>query len=153
MRVSAGKNKIEVLKLQPNGDMPSPAVWTELPTPKEGTTELTMVEGEKVEFKVEGGAAEDVIYKQGSASMPFVIRELKDRPIPAIVDDTNGRIDGEFALRVWPEDPTAKGIRMDRVRLTKLSSYNTTDGIDHTFKADALVPKDESNMVKFEVLT
>ena len=60
------------------------------------------------------------------------------------VEDTDGVITGEYAVKLQPEDKTVEGIIIDRSVLSLEDTYDTDN-------ADVLKPK-TGNQVKFEVV-
>lgn len=127
-----------------------PSSWIEVPTPVENSTTLTPTKGTKTEAKIEGGDNEAVRYAKNTYALVFQIRGAKDREKP--VEDDDGVIEGEYSVKVMPEDPTAPGITIKKSTLSMSPSFSTADGIIWEYTADALKP-DEGNSVVFEVVT
>lgn len=119
--------------------------WVTIDTPKEETTKLTETAGDKVEAKEEGGDVVDARYKKGTAELEFDLFGKKgvDQPF----ESTDGVIDGEYGIRVAPEDTSCKGIQIDRATITVTRSYSTADGILYHYVATALKPA-SGKMVK-----
>lgn len=145
--LSWGKPTIKIGKLQANGE--APQSWIDIPTPVENSTKLTPTKGKKVEAKVEGGDNEDVRYGKNTYAFEFEIRAAKGRKKP--VEDDDGVIDGEYAVKLRPEDPTIEGIIIDRGTLSMEPTYDTENGTKWKYTLDAVKPK-TGNTVKFEVV-
>ena len=110
MELSWGKCTIKIGKLQSSGEAPSS--WIDIPTPVENSTKLTPTKGAKKEAKIEGGENEAVKYAANTYTFEFEIRAGKGRRKP--VEDTDGVITGEYAVKLQPEDKTVEGIIIDR---------------------------------------
>lgn len=145
--LSWGKPTIKIGKLQANGE--APQSWVDIPTPVENSTKLTPTKGTKVEAKVEGGENEDVRYGKNTYAFEFEIRAAKGRQKP--FEDNDGVIEGEYAVKLQPEDPTVEGIIIDRGTLSMEPTYDTENGTKWKYTLDALKPK-SGNTVKFEVV-
>ena len=68
-----GKPRIFVKKLGGSGS------WIELPTPVEGSTQLSTTKGDKNEAKIEGGENDDYLYAYdtGDPSNLLYIKKIK----------------------------------------------------------------------------
>lgn len=147
--LSWGKPKIWIGK---RGEMDAePSSWIEVPTPVENSTVLTPTKGEKKEAKIEGGENEAVKYAKNTYALTFQIRAAKDREKP--VEDVDGTIEGEYALKLQPEDPTAPGLDIAKGVLSMMPSYSSEDGIMWEYTLDVLVPKEGGDSIKFEAVT
>ena len=145
--LSWGKPTIKIGKIQANGDAPSS--WIEIPTPVENSTKLTPTKGSKVEAKLEGGDNEAVRYGKNTFQFEFEIRAAKERKKP--VEDNDGVIEGEFSLKLQPENPTVEGVVIDRGTLSMEPTFDTENGTKWKYTLDVLKPK-SGNSVKFEVV-
>lgn len=146
--LSWGVCKIWIGKLGADGS--APTSWVAVPTPVEGSTQLTTSKGDKQEAKVEGGENEAVKYKKNTYTLEFEIRAAKGRS--KIAEDDDGVIDGEYALILQPEDETVEGIKIDRGTLSMEPTYSSEEGTKWKYTIDALIPA-TGNTVKFEVVT
>lgn len=139
-----GKPKIQVSKLNASGD---PTNWIDVPTPALDTTQMDVQEGETVEAKIEGGEVEASRKAPNSYTLKFDIRATDNRA--DFVEDVDGVIEGEYALRLQPENPTLKGIVMDTCVLSVTEKFSTKDGLIRSYTAKALKPK-AGRMVKHQ---
>lgn len=121
---------------------------TTIDTPKEGTTKLTVQTGDKVPAPLEGGGTKDVRYKEGSGTLEFDLYIGKDDVDPFEGKIKNGVLEGEHKVTVTPEDPTCKGIQIDRAVVNRTTSYDAEMGILQHYMIDALSPKDGTEKVK-----
>lgn len=128
----------------------APSSWTKVPTPVENSTILTPTKGEKTEAKIEGGEVEAVRYGKNTYSLAFNIRAAKGRTKP--VEDINGTIEGNYAIKLQPEDPTVEGLYIKKATLSMLPSFNTSEGTIWQYTADVLFPSDGSNAIDFVVV-
>ncbi len=119
--------------------------WKALDTPKNGTVKLTPSVGTEIKALEEGGGLVD--YNVGYNEFTFEFDQFVKKGKANDFDDEDGLISGEHAFRVIPNDPTCKGIQIDRSVLRVEESYNTTDGIIRHYVGKVLKPK-AGNMVK-----
>lgn len=145
--LSWGKPTIKIGKIQANGDAPSS--WIEIPTPVENSTKLTPTKGSKVEAKLEGGDNEAVRYGKNTFQFEFEIRAAKGRKKP--VEDNDGVIEGEYSLKLQPENPAVEGVVIERGTLSMEPTFDTENGTKWKYTLDVLKPK-SGNSVKFEVV-
>jgi hypothetical protein len=140
MVINWGKPKLEIKKLVGS------SAWTELKTPKEDTTKLETQKGDKIEAKEEGGGTVDTKYKKGAAFIEFQLfqRNGEDKPI----DDDDGVIIDNYSIRLTPEDETLKGYIIDKASVSIVENWTSADGTLWTYTFDALVPDDNTKMVK-----
>lgn len=143
-----GKPTIWLTKLDDSGNV---VKWTKIPTPVEDSTTLTTTKGDKKEAKIEGGEYEGVKYNKNTYSLEFEIRAIEGRA--KIAEDVDGVIDGEYSLKLQPEEPTVKGIQIDRGILSMEPSFTTADGLKWKYTLDALIPNDGSESCKNVVIT
>lgn len=148
MELSWGKPTIKIGKLGANGT--APAAWIDIPTPVENSTKLTPTKGTKREAKIEGGENEAVKYTANTYVFEFEIRAGKGRTKP--VEDADGVISGEYAVKLQPEDPTVEGIVIDRSTMSAEETFDTENGKKWKYTFDVLKPS-EGNQVKHEVVT
>ena len=88
---------------------------------------------------------EAVKYAANTYTFEFEIRAGKGRRKP--VEDTDGVITGEYAVKLQPEDKTVEGIIIDRSVLSLEDTYDTDNGTKWKYTADVLKPK-TGNQVK-----
>lgn len=149
MELAWGKCKVWTSKLS-NGN---PTTWNEWPTPVENTTNLTPSKGDKKEAKIEGGDNEAVKYNKNTYLAELEIRQGNDDGTPRKkpVEDVDGVVEGEYALRVQPENAEVEGFIFDRCVISCEDSWNSEDGGRWKYTFDALKPK-EGNTVKWQVV-
>lgn len=147
MELSWGKPTIKIGKLGDGGKAPSS--WIDIPTPVENSTKLTPTKGAKKEAKIEGGENEAVKYAANTYTFEFEIRAGKGRAKP--VEDVDGVIPGEYAVKLQPEDPTVEGIVIDRSTMSMEETYDTDNGKKWKYTFDVLKPA-TGNQVKHEVV-
>ena len=144
-----GKPKIEVCKLEGDGTMPSSPVWEEFPTPVEGTTQLTVTKGDKLEAKIEGGENEDVKYKANTYQLVMNIRAAKGRDKP--IEDFDGIIKDQYAVRLTPEDAEVPGFVIDRSTVSVEDNWGSEEGGVWVYAFDVLKPA-TGRQVKWQVI-
>ena len=147
MELSWGKPTIKIGKLGDGGKAPSS--WIDIPTPVENSTKLTPTKGTKREAKIEGGENEAVKYTANTYTFEFELRAGKGRAKP--VDDVDGIISGEYAVKLQPEDSTVEGIVIDRSTMSMEETFDTENGKKWKYTFDVLKPA-TGNQVKHEVV-
>lgn len=143
VQLSWGLPAIEISKIGANG---SPTTWIRLPfDPVENSTKLTPTKGNKMEAKVEGGENEAVKYKKNTYVFEFEMRAAKGRSKP--IEDADGVINDEYAVRLIPEDPTVEGILIDRSQPSVEETFDAENGKKWKYSFDVLKPS-AGNQVK-----
>lgn len=144
-KVNIGKCKI-YHKTSTNGAPEASGDWTELPTPKEGTTTLSASEGTDVEAVIEGGEVIDSITASSTYTLEW--EEWSEKGVAPSLDDVNGVVSGEHAFKVVPDrDEACPGFQIDRATVKAGLSYTTADGQRTKYTAKALKPA-SGNTVK-----
>lgn len=135
--ISWRKPKIEIGKLGANDALP--AEWIEVDTPVIDTTKITCVKGDKKEFKEEGGGIVDVFYQGNNYTGEFQLYAKVGKAKPVV--DVDGIIEGDYAIRISPENPLIPGKIMDKVRLSCEDNIETaSDGERWKYTYDVLKP-------------
>ncbi len=143
-QLSWGKPTIEFGKCGANGA--APTTWTKLTyDPVENSTKLTPTKGEKKEAKVEGGENEAVKYAKNTFVFEFEVRAAKGRTKP--IEDSDGVVEGEYAVRLTPEDTTVEGILIDKATVSVEETFDTAEGKKWKYTFDVLKPA-SGNQVK-----
>jgi hypothetical protein len=135
-KLSWGKPTIEIAVLGSDG---TPGTFTELPTPVQDTTQLSVEKGNKLEAPLEGGEMADVRYDKNKYTFEFELYKTKgaDKPIP----DEDGIIMNEYAVRITPEDPTNEGFLIDRASVSVEDTWAANIGAKWKYTFEALKPK------------
>lgn len=113
-----------------------------VPTPVEGSTELTVTKGDKTEAKIEGGEVEAVRYQASTYQLTFKVRKAPGRVFP--VTAVNGLVAGEHTLSLVPEDSTAVGFNLARSVISVDDTFTAAEGAMWEVTVDALAPIDGS---------
>lgn len=140
-----GKPKIEVAPYE-NGVLPEEPVWQTLPTPVEGTTTMETEEGDKTEAIEEGGGVVDTFRKKSKYTLSVELFEKKGTEKP--IEDNDGIITTNYAVRLTPEDPTTNGYLLEKCAVGFTQTYNAADGGRWKYTFDALVPDDGTAILK-----
>lgn len=149
MELAWGKCKVWTSKLEKG----KPTTWKEWPTPVEDSTNLTPTKGDKKEAKIEGGEYEAVKYGKNTYLVELEVRQGNEDGTPRTkpVEDIDGVVEGEYAMKLQPEDATVAGFTIDRCIISCEDSWNTADGGRWKYTFDALKPS-EGNTVKWGVI-
>lgn len=147
---SWGKCTIWIAKLV-NG---TPSTWKKIYTPVDGSTQLQTTKGEKKEAKIEGGDNEAVKYNKSTYALVFNIRGGNEDGTPREkpFDDNDGVIEGEYALKLQPEDASVEGLNLERGTLSCEDQWSSADGTIWAYTFDALKPA-SGDTVKWDVIT
>lgn len=140
-----GKPRIFVKKLGGSGS------WIELPTPVDGTTQLTTTKGDKSEAKIEGGENEDVKYNRNTYALALNIRAVEGRAMPLVADD--GVIAGQYAVVLQPENPSAQGFAFLKSAASVEDSFTSADGGVWAYTFDALKQDAKHKQIYWGVVT
>lgn len=145
MAIGWGKPRIFIKNLsETNGK------WKEIPTPAEGSVQLTPTKGDKKEVKLEGGDNEDVKYGKNNYEMVYQIRVADNKVMPIQHDE--GVVEDEYAIALQPENPNVPGFIIDKSRVSVEDPFSTEEGGEWTYTHDALKP-DKGKKVKWGVIT
>lgn len=117
-------------------------------TPVEGSTQLTVNKGDKVEALIEGGEVEAVKYKKSKSQLVFNIRRAKGRRFPLQIK--GGVCPGEHTLELKPEEAGAPGFKFPRGSFSVDETYTPADGAIWAVTVDALYPSDGTEAVVWD---
>ena len=109
-----------------------------LPTPVEGSSELSTEKGDKMEALIEGGEAEAVKYKASKYTFVCQVRFGKDRTMP--IEGTDGVVPGEWSLALVPDETGAPGFTIHRCVCSYEDSWTAEDGGIRTYTFESLKP-------------
>lgn len=136
--LSWGKPKVEFTKSVDGAPAPS-ATWTEMPAIKEDTAKLTTTKGTKKEATEEGGDLIDVRY--GKNKYLFEVEVFVKKGDTRPIEDEDGVIPDEYAVRLTPEDEQCEGFLIDRNNASVEESWSSADGKMLKYSFDAKKPK------------
>lgn len=113
--------------------------WTSFDVPKLDSTTLSTTAGDETLAQEEGGGIVDAKYTRNTYEFSFDLFVKKDKKVP--FEDDDGAVEGEWALRVVPEDPDAYGLQIDRCKVRKELNFTSADGITYHYVVKCLKPK------------
>lgn len=136
--VSWGKPTLEICKLTA-GELPASPVWTALQTPVTDTSKLNTEKGEKKEIILEGG---DIFASQYSKNKytfecQVPVGAGDEKPI----EDEDGVIADEYAIRLTPENESADGWIMEKAAVSVIENWDSKLGTTRTYTFDGMKPK------------
>lgn len=120
--------------------------WIKVDIPVETTVQLETIEGELKEARGEGGVIVSVKKKKNSYKFHFELFKKKGEQWP--VEDIDGKVDGYYAMRLVPEDPTTEGFQFSKSVITVTDTYNVEDGTRKKFTMNVLNETDGSKTIK-----
>lgn len=120
-------------------------VWKAFPEIQEDSTKLTPTAGTKKEATQEGGTTVAVRYgaNKYSAELKLFVKKGDTKPF----EDIDGVVDGEYSIRLTPEDETCPGWIMDCAKVHCEEDYSAADGTFWKYVFDGLKPA-TGNIVK-----
>jgi len=143
-QLSWGNPTIEIGKCGADGA--APTTWTKIPYPLvQDSAKLTPTKGDKQEANTEDGDPESVRYGKNKYTFEYEIRQAKGRTKP--IADNDGIVNGEYAMRLTPEDSDVPGIIIDRTNVSVEDSWDVKNGLKWKFTHDVLKPA-SGNKVK-----
>ncbi|MDL2310131.1 hypothetical protein LJC39_03330 [Parabacteroides sp. OttesenSCG-928-B22] len=142
--LSWGKPKVEVTP-SIGGEAGTGATWKEFPEIKENTAKLTPTKGTKTEATQEGGETVDVRYSKNKYifECEVFVKKGDTRPL----DDEDGLIVDDQAVRLTPEDEETEGFLIDCSTASVEESWSSADGKMLKYTFDVKKPK-TGKMVK-----
>ena len=123
--------------------------WEAFATPVEDSTQLTTTQGDKVEARVEGGGNEAVRYNANTYELVFGIRQVPGRK--ELIEDLDGVVQGEYSVRITPENENAIGCFIERAAVNVQVSYSASEGVVKTYSFSTLKPGGNNPQVRLEV--
>lgn len=139
MILTWGKPKLEIIKLV-DGEIPSSSPqWTELDNPVQDSTQLNTTEGDTTDANGEGGELVDSYVRASTYQLVFQLFNKRDAEKP--IEDSDGVILDEYAIRLTPEDDTLPGFMLPRCRVSVIDTYTAADGERWQYTFRALKPK------------
>lgn len=136
--LSWGKPTIEICKLA-NGDLPSNPTWEPMPEIVSDTTKLNTEQGEKKEAVAEGGDIVDVRYSKSKYTLELELFVKKGDSKP--IEDEDGIILENYAVRLTPEDETCEGFLIDKSSVSCVETWSSADGKRWKYTFSGLKPK------------
>ena len=134
-KISWGKPTLEIAPIT-NGIV---GAFTAIPTPVKDSTQLTTEKGEKLEAPLEGGEFADVRYDKNKYTTEFELYKTKGSTKP--IEDDDGIVATEYALRLTPEDPTNEGWMMQRASVSVIDTWAANIGHKWKYTFEALKPE------------
>lgn len=140
MNISWGKITIYTRPYK-SGAYGSSDTWTQLSIPVDGSTNLSINEGDTKEAKQEGGELVDSI--TGANTYEFVfklfVKKTDISAYPSQLEAINGVVAGEHAFKAIPEDPQCYGMDMPRASVRCVENYTSADGITLEYHCKAIL--------------
>lgn len=128
--------------LSKNGAPEANAEWKNMPDIKQGTAQLTTEAGEKTEALNEFGEVVDTRTAKSKYTLEFQVFVKKGDKKP--IEDADGVILDNYAVRLTPEDPTNEGFQMDNCSVSCEETWSSADGKLWKYTFSGLKPKEGS---------
>jgi len=136
--LSWGKPKaVEIGKLSANDE--TPTTWKELPEIVQNTAKLTTQEGNKIEAIEEGGGVVDTRVEKNKYSFECELFVKKGDKKP--IEDEDGVVIDNYAIRLTPEDPTNEGFILEKTSVNCVETWTSAEGKRWKYIFSALKPK------------
>ena len=142
--LSTGKPTIEIAKLD---EFDNIGTWFEVDTPKDGTTSLDTSKGEETEYRQEGKGIVDK--EVGDSTYNFVFDLFVKKGFKKPIEDVNGVIVDNYAVRLSPKDKKATGFIIYKAQVSCLSTYSTADGMICRYEFAGLQTDDHANVTDY----
>lgn len=123
-----------------NGAPDSNAVWKKMPDIKQGTAQLTTEAGEKTEALNEFGEVVDTRTAKSKYTLEFQVFVKKGDKKP--IEDADGVVLANYAVRLTPEDATNEGFIMDNCSVSCEETWSSADGKLWKYTFNGLKPKE-----------
>lgn len=121
-----------------SGSDPDSALWLPMPEIKEDSASLEVTEGELIEATEEGGAVVDSRRKANKYKFTLDIYVKKNSTRP--IEDINGIITDNYAVRVIPEDPACEGFELRKTNVTVAERWTAAEGKMLRYTFDGIKP-------------
>ena len=138
--LSWGGPTIEFAELDQDGNIPEGAAWKKMPEIKNGTAQLNTEDGEKVEATDEDGNVVDTRTAKSKYTLGFQIFVKKGDKRP--IEDEDGVIVSNYAVRLTPKDPKTEGFKMDKTSVSVNETWSAADGKLLKYSFAGLKPKE-----------
>jgi hypothetical protein len=136
--LSWGKPKaVEIGKLSANDE--TPTTWKELPEIVQNTAKLTPQEGNKIEAIEEGGGVVDTRVEKNKYSFECELFVKKGDKKP--IEDEDGVVIDNYAIRLTPEDPTTEGFILEKTSVNCVETWTSAEGKRWKYIFSGLKPK------------
>ncbi len=145
--LSWGKPKVEVAPYV-NGALPSTPSWAELPEIQQNSAQLETEQGEKTEALEEGGGVVDVRY--GASRYTFTCSLFIKKGDTKPIEDTDGVVSNNYALRLTPEDPQAEGFELVKCSVNVQETWTSADGGLWVYTFSALKPESGNTLIRYK---
>lgn len=142
--LSKGKATIKLAEIDANGNL---GEWVSCDVPKLDSTQLNTTEGDKTEYKQEGGSLVDNDVKESTYEFTFQLYAKKGGQKP--ISTTNGLTTKNYAVMVIPNDPECYGFVIHKTSVSCLDSYTSADGILWEYKFTGLQTDDHDNIFDY----
>lgn len=133
-----GEPVLEICELDDKGAIPSSPTWKELPEIVQGTAQLSTEDGEVTEALDEGGAIVDSRTKKSKYSFACELFVKKGDTKP--IEDEDGVVTKNYAIRLTPEDSTLKGWILPKTSVSVKTTWSSTDGTRWAYTFKGLKP-------------
>lgn len=154
--VSWGAPSLEFIKLEKPTDKPDTADWSTMSKYKkiegsvllQDSTTLNTTEGNTRELYNE---FEELVDSKKSPSSyvltTSVIKKKGESIVKEAFSPKNGIVDGNWAMRLTPEDPTTTGILMRKCTITTSKSWSTQQGGLDVINITGVLPDGENTEI------
>lgn len=137
-KLSWGKPTVEYAK-SVGGEPGTGASWSEFPEIKEDSASLETTEGELIEATEEGGGVVDSRRKRNKYKfvLDVFVKKGDTRPI----EDEDGVIADNYAVRLTPEDEGCEGFLIENSNVTVSERWTSAEGKMLRYTFDGIKPK------------
>lgn len=130
-----------------NGELPSTPTWTAVAEIKQGTATLETEQGDKLEALDEGGDVVDVRFGKSKYTFTFSLFMKKGDSKP--IEDTDGVVTNNYALRLTPEDEDAMGFMLPKCNVSVQETWTSEEGGLWTYTFSAIKPDSGNTLQRY----
>ncbi|MDR1223689.1 MAG: hypothetical protein LBL07_12560 [Tannerella sp.] len=112
--------------------------FTDVFTPVQGSFALNVEEGNKLEAFIEGG--ERIASRKDANKYTLEFQVYLGGDLAKPIEDVDGVISDEYAIRVIPENAALEGFLMGRTAVSVIESFTAEEGHRATYTFEALKP-------------
>jgi len=134
--LSWGKPKVEVGLLGPADA--APTTWIVMPAIAQNTAKLNTEQGNKTEALEEGGGVIDS--RTDKSKYTFELELFVKRGDTKPINDDDGIVSGNYAVRLTPEDKETNGFIFDKTNVSVMETWSSADGGRWKYTFAGLVP-------------
>lgn len=142
-----GEPTVEFTELTNGANPAAGATWTAFEEIQQNSAQLSTEEGDTTDALDEGGDVVDS--RRGKNRYTFTFALFRKRGDDKPIEDVDGVITKEYAIRLRPEDATLTGWQMNRCKVSIAESWTSADGTLWTYTFRGLKPASGNVLIDY----